>query len=115
MNLLPDANLSWRMLAVLQKHFTACYHVDRIEELKVPASDTIIWNYAKRNNLIIVTNDEDFVDIVNVKGFPPKVILLRTGNQSKLFLSNLLIQRKTEIEILESSTVTGLLEIISKE
>ncbi len=46
---------------------------------------------AKNNSLIIVTNDEDFVDIVNIKGFPPKVVLLRTGNQGRLFLSNLLI------------------------
>jgi predicted nuclease of predicted toxin-antitoxin system len=115
MILLLDANLSWRMLAVLQKHFTGCYHVDRIDELKMPARDSEIWNYAKNNNFIIVTNDEDFIDIINVKGFPPKIVLLRTGNQSRLFLSNLLIQRKTEIELLESSTETGLLEIISKE
>lgn len=100
------------MMSVLQQHFTLCYHVDYIKEFNVPARDIDIWNYAKNNDLIIVTNDDDFVDLVNVKGFPPKVILLRTGNQSRLFLSNLLIQRKPEIELLEKSNETGLLEIV---
>lgn len=115
MKLLLDANLSWRILPVLQKHFDKCYHVDRIEELKVPATDNDIWDYAKAHNLIIITNDEDFVDLVNVNGFPPKIVLLRTGNQSRLFLCNLLIQRKSEIGLLHTSTETGLLEIITKD
>ncbi len=61
-----------------------------------------------------MTNDEDFADLINIKGFPPKVVLLRTGNQSTLFLSNLLIKRKFEIEQLENSTETGLLEVVTK-
>jgi predicted nuclease of predicted toxin-antitoxin system len=113
MNLLLDANLSWRMTGVLQQHFALCLHVDHLPELTPPASDTEIWNHAKENNLIIVTNDQDFVDLVNLKGFPPKVILLRTRNQSRLFLCNLLIQRKPEIELLEKSGETGLLEIVT--
>lgn len=112
MKLLLDANLLWRMVSVLQHHFTSFYYVDYIEELVVPAGDNDTWIYAKNNSLIIVTNDEDFVDIVNIKGFPPKVVLLRTGNQGRLFLSNLLIQRKREIELLEKSNETGLLEIV---
>jgi len=30
-------------------------------------------------NFIIVTNDDDFLNLTNMKGFPPKVVLLRTG------------------------------------
>ncbi len=52
MKLFLDANLSWRMLAILQKHFTTCYHVDHINELEMPATDSEIWYYAKNNNLI---------------------------------------------------------------
>ena len=55
MRLLLDANLSWRMIAVLQQHFEDCFLVDRVAELEVPASDTAIWNYANNNDLIIVT------------------------------------------------------------
>ena len=102
------------MLAILKQHFEECFHVDVIEELKVPAKDQEIWEYARENDLIIVTNDEDFIDFVNVKGFPPKVILLKTGNQSRLFVANLLIQRKNDIKALKDSPETGLLEIISR-
>jgi predicted nuclease of predicted toxin-antitoxin system len=101
------------MSAILQQHFTACYHVDRVDELPTPAKDAEIWNFAERNDLIIVTNDEDFIDFMNVKGFPPKVVLLKTGNRSRLFLCNVLIQRKAEIADLQSSTETGILEIIT--
>lgn len=39
-----------------------------------------IWHYAKHNNFSIVTFDADFSDIANLKGTPPKIIWLRTGN-----------------------------------
>ena len=109
MKLLLDANLSWRMAAVLKQHFDDCLHVDAIG-LSVLASDKDIWLYAREHNLMIVTNDEDFIDLVNVQGFPPKVVLLRTGNQSRLFLINLLIQRKSDIASLYHLEEYGLLE-----
>ncbi len=56
--------------------------------------------------------NEDFVDFVHVKEFPPKVIVLRTENRSRLFISNLLIQRKQDIEIFNTYDETGLLEIV---
>jgi len=90
----------------LKQHFEDCFHVTTIT-LNSPAKDTEIWNYAKQNKLIIVTNDADFVDFVNVKGFPPKVILLRAENQNQLFISNLLIQ--ADIQLLDDSDDTGLL------
>lgn len=43
MELLLDANLSWRLTKKLEKHFGACYHVDSIG-LAIPAKDTDIWN-----------------------------------------------------------------------
>ena len=111
MKLLLDANLSWRMIAALKQYFEDCLHVDYIG-LNVPASDNEIWMFAKNNDLIIITNDEDFIEFSNFNGFPPKVVLLRTGNQSNVFISNLLIQRKKDIESFYNSTETGLLEII---
>jgi predicted nuclease of predicted toxin-antitoxin system len=113
MKLLLDANLSWRMVSVLKLHFDDCLHVDSIG-LTVPAKDAEIWDFALENELIIVSNDEDFIDFINVKGFPPKVVLLKTGNQSKLFITNLLIQRKADILLLSNSSDLGLLEIIAK-
>jgi predicted nuclease of predicted toxin-antitoxin system len=113
MKLLLDANLSWRLVAVLKQHFDDCLHVDSVG-LTVPAKDAEIWDYARKNNLIIVSNDEDFIDFMNVRGFPPKVILLKTGNQSSLYITNLLIQRKDEILVFSTSSEIGLLEIVSQ-
>jgi predicted nuclease of predicted toxin-antitoxin system len=114
MRLLLDANLSWRMINTLKEHFNDCFHVDNIS-IKAPAKDVDIWNYAKANELTIVTNDEDFVDLVGLKGFPPKVILLKTGNQSRLYLTNLLIFRKDEIKHFYNSPDLGLFEIVDKK
>jgi predicted nuclease of predicted toxin-antitoxin system len=111
MKLLLDANLSWRMIPILKQYFEDWFHVDHTG-LNVPASDKEIWTFAKNNDLIIVTNDEDFIEFSNFNGFPPKVVLLRTGNQSRLFISNLLIQRKADIKSFYNSKETGLLEII---
>jgi len=39
------------MAGILQQHFAACYHVDSIDELEVPAKDIDIWKYAKEYKL----------------------------------------------------------------
>jgi predicted nuclease of predicted toxin-antitoxin system len=73
MKLLLDANISWRLVQKLKVHFEDCCHADHIG-IPVPAKDTAIWNYALAKDLIIVTNDDDFLNLTNVKGFPPKVV-----------------------------------------
>ena len=82
MKLLLDANLSWRMAARLKDHFTDCLDVDHIG-LDIPASEH----------------------------FPPKVVLLRTGNQSNSYIQQLLIKHISDIEALANSAEIGLLEI----
>lgn len=110
MNLLLDANVSWRLTTRQQPHFTTCVHVDFID-LPVPAKDIEIWNFALLNHFIIVTNDEDFLDLANTKGFPPKVLLLKTGNQSNHYIESLLIKHKANIEALYQSVEQGVLEL----
>jgi len=110
MKLLLDANISWRITAQLQQHFDDCKHIDRTE-LNSPAKDIDIWNYALKNNFIIVTNDDDFLHFINTKNFPPKIILLRTGNQSSDYIAKLLIRHKPAISDLHFSEELGLLEI----
>lgn len=111
MKRLPDTNLSWRLVDKLKPHFIDCVHVDRTG-LTVPAKDADIWAYALQHHFIIVTNDDDFLDLARIKGFPPKVVLLRTGNQRAEFLLSVLIKHKTEIAAMHSSAEIGLLEIV---
>ena len=111
MKLLLDANISWRLVSILKEHFGECVHVDDIHELAFSEKDSKIWQYAKDNGYNIVTCDNDFNEIAALKGFPPKIVLLRTGNCSRKFMSNLLIQSKQIIEEFLESDEYGLLEI----
>ena len=43
-------------------------------------TDEEIWNYAKENNLTIVSKDADFSNRIVVSNPPPKVIHLKIGN-----------------------------------
>ena len=79
----------------------------------VPVKDIDIWNYALENGYIIITKDNDFVDLLEMKGFPPKIVLLKTGNNSSKALFELLINIKPMIEDLKNSNY-GLLEILRK-
>ena len=113
MKLLLDANISWRLCAPLAEHFGKCFHVNRIG-LAIPPSDIMIWNYAKDNDCIIVSHDVDYLDLLFAKSYPPKIILLKTGNIDTKTTLNLLIQAKETI-IEWSGKETGLLEITVKK
>ena len=110
MKLLLDANLSWRLIPLLAEQFGECLHVNQTI-LPKPAKDTEIWKFAEANGCIIVTQDSDFLNLFEVKGFPPKIILLRKGNISRKETGEILVRSKPSIEDLESNDY-GLLEII---
>jgi len=46
-------------------------------------TDTQIWDYAKKNILVIVSKDADFSNRILVSQPPPWVIHLRVGNMRK--------------------------------
>jgi len=113
MKILLDANISWKLVTSLKPIFGDCAHVDFIG-LNVPTEDIDIWNYAQNNGYIIITKDNDFVDLLELKGYPPKVVLLKTGNNSSKALRELLINLKPMIEDLEINDY-GLLEIVKEK
>ena len=110
MKLLLDANIFHRLITKLQLYFDDRFHVDDIG-ISIPPKDIEIWKFALDKNLLIVTNDNDFLNLAEVKGFPPKVVLLRTGNQSNNFIESILIKHKADIFLLHQSTKYGILEI----
>jgi predicted nuclease of predicted toxin-antitoxin system len=110
MKLLLDANISWRLCAPLAEHFGVCDHVNRTT-LNPPAKDSKIWKYALENGYIIVTHDFDFLNLLEVYGYPPKVILLKTGNIDSKNTLEILVQAKQSIIDLHQKDY-GLLEIM---
>ena len=111
MKLLLDANISWRIIPQLKEHFDDCVHADNIPDLNFPAKDTEIWQFAKVNELIVITRDNDFANLTILNGFPPKIVLLRTGNCSRKFTVDLIIRSKQLIQEFLISKEYGLLEI----
>lgn len=62
-----------------------------------PAQDVVIWDFAKQGNFTILTQDEDFVNLQVSRGFPPKILLLRTGNKTTSQIADIILANKSLI------------------
>ena len=79
MKLLFDQNISFRIMPMLGlPAFADCRHVKTVG--LNDCNDADIWQFAKQHGFTIVTFDSDFFDMSVVRGCPPKIIWLRTGN-----------------------------------
>jgi predicted nuclease of predicted toxin-antitoxin system len=97
MRLLFDENLSPKLPNRLGDLFQNSLHV---RDIGMKATiDPIVWNYAKDNDLMVVSKDADMHDLSLVFGNPPKVIWLRLGNCSTLQVENLLRQHFEAIKL----------------
>jgi len=87
--LLIDENISWRLKRLLPE-----WDVLPVNEIKADGkiNDASIWNYAKSEHYSILTFDEDFVELQNLYGHPPKIIWLRMGNVTTNEIAQRLIQ-----------------------
>jgi predicted nuclease of predicted toxin-antitoxin system len=96
MKLLFDHNISPKLVNRLAAEFPGSTHVS-LHALD-RASDDEIWEFAKTNNLVIVTKDADFGDIEVLRGFPPKVLWLQLGNCTNQHIEDLLRSEQSAIE-----------------
>ena len=79
MKLLFDQNLSFKLCRQLFDIFPGSSQVRLLGMAE--ADDQDIWQHARANDFIIVSQDADFADLATLHGPPPKVIWLRCGNQ----------------------------------
>jgi predicted nuclease of predicted toxin-antitoxin system len=96
MKLLIDNNLSYKLCTPLLQYFNEVRHVSGV--LSSSAEDVTIWDYAKTNGFHILTKDNDFDEWSLLKGCPPKIIHLLCGNQTTLFILNLIAANKSIIQ-----------------
>ena len=109
MKLLFDQNISFRLIRRIIDLFPES---KQVRELGLEnATDFEIFEYAKRNDYAIVTFDSDFCDLNIIKGFPPKIIWLRTGNTTTKNIEKLLRNKQGLIEVFLTEDY-GCLEII---
>ncbi len=95
MKFLIDNNLSYRLTGYLKSESIESVHIKNA--LSVFSEDIEIWEYARENNLAILTKDNDFNELSQLHSCLPEVIHLLCGNKSTSYIFNLIVSYKDEI------------------
>jgi predicted nuclease of predicted toxin-antitoxin system len=102
MKLLFDQNLSHRLVVALEDVFAGSQHVRAIGLAE--ADDLAVWNYAIRNDFVIVTQDSDYADWNKLLGTPPWIVWVRCGNASTDTIEKKLRSAVDLIRLLETES-----------
>lgn len=108
--LLIDQNLPKALAEALVSFYPGTKHVKELGMER--ETDTSLWNYASENDFVIVTKDSDFYDRLTLKGYPPKLIWVRTGNVSTDYLIQLFQSRQAGIKAFLENPDMGYLELL---
>ena len=108
MRLIADENISWRLKKLLPQW-------DILPSNEIPTegrlTDRMIWEFAKVNEYMILTFDEDFSELQNLFSYPPKIIWLRTGNLITSEIVTLLLKHENSLKSFLSDHELGIYEI----
>jgi predicted nuclease of predicted toxin-antitoxin system len=109
MKLLFDQNLSFKLCHRLADLFPESKQIRLLGMAE--AQDRAIWEYAKANAFVLVSQDVDFADMAALYGPPPKVIWLRCGNQPNEAVEQRLRRHAQSIAAFEQDGTAGCWEI----
>ena len=107
MRLLFDQNLSRKLVGLLAAEYPNSLHVESAGLLN--ADDLIVWHYAAREGLVVVSKDSDFQEMAVWKGPPPQVIWLNVGNGPTALVASLLRGRLADVEAFCADPTAALL------
>jgi predicted nuclease of predicted toxin-antitoxin system len=107
--LLFDQNLSPRLVKRLDDLYPDSSHVFLIG--LDTASDSVIWEYARANEFMVVTKDADFCDLNVMWGSPPKIIWLRRGNCTTAEIESALRTNVESVRSLAEDDSVGILTL----
>jgi predicted nuclease of predicted toxin-antitoxin system len=88
LRLLLDENLSERLVLALAPEYFDTLHVRTLG--LGGAADVFLWDIAAQQQCLLVTKDEDFVQLSVLRGPPPKVLWLNVGNAKTPAIAQLL-------------------------
>lgn len=100
MKLLLDQNLSDRLLGILADEYPGSVHVRQVGLAR--ADDELVWRYALEHALTIVSKDSDFHQRSLLRGHPPRVVWLQTGNCATARIADLLRRHQPDLEAFEA-------------
>lgn len=109
MKLLLDENLSRRLVPLLQDVFPGTTQVALIGLER--ADDRTVWEAAKRDGYTVVTRDDDFLSLLSMLGYPPKIMLIAMGNCTNQQIVDALLSARAEIDAALMNGHVGLIEI----
>jgi predicted nuclease of predicted toxin-antitoxin system len=107
--LLFDQNLSPSLVFRLADLFPDSHHV-RDAGLQA-VDDQAVWDYARVNELVIVSKDGDMHQRSFLFGAPPKVVWVRLGNCSTSDVENLLRRHVETLRIFQSDAFASFLSL----
>ena len=101
MTLWLDAQLPPQLASWIQQ--TLAINAIALRDLGLrDATDSAIFDAAKKANAVLISKDSDFVELVMRPGTPPKLIWLTCGNVSNAALQTLFNAKLSEaIQLLE--------------
>ncbi|MBB3841552.1 putative nuclease of putative toxin-antitoxin system [Runella defluvii] len=91
MKIIVDAQLSPSLALWLTQTFDIEAYSVKFLGLR-DAKDRDIFEAARKLNAIVLTKDDDFVNLVTEKGSPPKIIWVTCGNTSNQRMKEILTQ-----------------------
>ncbi|MDZ7935340.1 MAG: DUF5615 family PIN-like protein [Emticicia sp.] len=102
MKFLCDVHISYKICKSLEKQGHTAIHVNDILD-KWFTEDNAICDYADKNNLIVITKDEDFRASFFLKKKPKKLIRIILGNISTQRLIQIINESLVIIEGLNTN------------
>jgi len=107
--LLFDEQLSEELIGALRDLFPDSLHVRLLG--KGGAADPTVWQLAREHGCLLVTKDEDFHRLSILRGAPPKVVWLRTGNCATADIAQLLRDRADDLRRFDVQAEVTFLEL----
>ena len=109
MKLLLDENLSRRIVAAIEPTYPESTQIALLS--MESANDREVWEFAKNNDYILVTQDSDFNDFSTLYGHPPKVIWLKCGNQPRRRIVEILLSIVDDVQQFVENDELACLEV----
>jgi len=107
--LLFDENLSPDLPRLVAGLYPSSAHVREVGLLG--GDDVVIWRFAAEMDFVLVTKDDDFVELSILRGAPPKIILIGLGNCRTSAIAGLLSAEQPRIERFERDDSASILEL----
>ena len=109
MKLLLDENLSPRLTGAIQDLFPGS---TQVEQLGLRGkSDLLLWDFAKAQDFVLVSKDNDFRQRSFQFGAPPKVVWLAVGNAGTKEILALLRDSRDDIAAFVADPEAALLVV----